>query len=145
MMILAKVALGFASTVVLAGAYTFREGVIRIDVDEHRHDGAHVHLWVPAAVIPMAMHLAPRHKMLQATQHAQEFLPTATVLIKQLKRFPDAEFVDVIDGEQHVRVRTSHGKLQIDVTDPEENVHILCPLSTIEDLTTQLDENRSTV
>jgi len=33
MVLLAKIALGFGATVVLAGAYTFREGVLRVDVD----------------------------------------------------------------------------------------------------------------
>jgi hypothetical protein len=36
MMLLAKAALGMGSALVLAGAYTFHEGVIRVDVDEFR-------------------------------------------------------------------------------------------------------------
>ena len=36
MIILAKCALALASTVVVAGVYTFREGLIKVDVDEHR-------------------------------------------------------------------------------------------------------------
>jgi len=31
--------------------------------------------------------------------------------------------------------------LQIDAVGPDENVHVLCPLSTIEDVTGQLEEN----
>src|SRR2546430_8408574 len=35
---LAKAALGLGGTIVLAGAYTMREGVIRVDVDEYRSE-----------------------------------------------------------------------------------------------------------
>jgi hypothetical protein len=56
MMLLAKAALGLGGALVLAGAYTFREGVIRIDVDESRGGGSHVHMWVPATAAPS--HLA---------------------------------------------------------------------------------------
>ena len=58
-MLIAKIALGMASTVALATVYTFREGVIRVDVDEFRDGGSHVHVWVPAAAVPMAVHLRP--------------------------------------------------------------------------------------
>ncbi len=35
MILLAKAALGIGGTLFLAGAYTFREGVIRVEVDEY--------------------------------------------------------------------------------------------------------------
>jgi hypothetical protein len=141
MMLLAKAALGVGSTLVLAGAYTFHEGVMRIDVDESRSGGSHIHLWVPAAVLPMTMHFVPRHHLREAGAHAREFLPTAHAIVKELKKFPDAELVEVNDGEQYVRIRTHEGKLQIDVTDPGEDVHLLMPLSTLDDLTTQLESS----
>lgn len=141
MLLIAKAALGIGSTLVLAGAYTFHEGVIRIDVDEHRSGGSHVHLWVPAAAVPVAMHFVPRAHMCDASAHSREFLPTAHALMKELKKFPDADLIEITDGEQHVQIRTSHGKLQIDVQDPGETVHLLCPLSTLEDVTSQLESN----
>ncbi len=141
MLLLAKAALGLGGTLVLAGAYTMREGVIRVDVDEYRSGGSHVHMWVPAAAVPMALHLAPRRHLREAAEHAREFLPVAHALVKELKKFPDADFIEVIDGEQHVRIRTHQGKLQIDVTDPGENVHLLVPLETLDDVTSQIEAN----
>jgi hypothetical protein len=64
--ILAKFALGIGGTLVLAGAYTFREGVIRVNVDEHTAKGSHVHFWVPAAAVPLALHFAPKKHLAQA-------------------------------------------------------------------------------
>jgi hypothetical protein len=141
MMLLAKAALGLGGTIVLAGAYTMREGVIRIDVDEFRSGGSHVHMWVPAAAVPMAMHLVPDKHWCHASEQAREALPILHAVVKELKKYPDTDFVEVIDHDQHVRVRTHHGKLQIDVDAPDQKVHVLCPLSTIEDVTIQLEEH----
>jgi hypothetical protein len=141
MLLLAKAALGLGGTLVLAGAYTFHEGVIRVDVDESRAGGSHIHVWVPAAAVPLAMHFAPRNHLRDAAAHAQEFLPVARAIVKELKKFPDAEFIEVVDGVQHVQIRTHEGKLQIDVDEPGQKVHVLCPLATIDDVTRQLDSN----
>jgi hypothetical protein len=137
-MLLAKMALGLGGTLILAGVYTFREGVIRVDVDEYHANGSHVHFFVPAAVVPMAMHLVPQEKLKDAGEEVRPWLPTVRAFMKELKRFPDADLVDVRDNESHVQIRTRHGKLQIDVDDPGEQVHLVCPLDTIEDVTSEL-------
>ena len=139
MMLLAKAALGLGGALVMAGTYTFHEGLIRVDVDEYRAGGSHVHMWVPAAVVPMTMHFVPRHHLRDAAEHAREFLPVAHALFKELKGFPDAEFAEVKDDDQHVRIRTHDGKLQIDVEAPDQNVHVLVPLSTVDDVVGQLE------
>ena len=140
MMLLAKAALGLGSTLVLAGAYTMREGVIRIDVDEYHSGGSHVHLWVPAAAVPMAMHFVPSKQMRCASEQARQALPILHAIVKELKKYPDTEFVELDDNDQHVRVRTHGDKLQVDIDAPDQKVHVLCPLSTIEDVTSQLEE-----
>jgi hypothetical protein len=141
MMLLAKAALGLTGTLFFAGAYTFHEGVIRIDVDEHRAGGSHVHMWVPAAAVPMAMHFVPQRHLREAAERSREALPIAHAIVKELKRYPDVDLVEVVDGSQHVQIRTRHGKLQIDVEAPDQKVHVLCPLSAIEDVTSQLEEH----
>jgi hypothetical protein len=140
MMLLAKAALGLTGTLAVAGAYTFHEGVIRIDVDEYRDGGSHVHLWVPAAVVPMTMHLVPREYLRQAAEHAREFMPIMRAVVKELKRYPDVDLVEVSDGRQHVQIRTHQGKLQIDVEEPDQNLHLLCPLSTLDDVANQFED-----
>jgi hypothetical protein len=140
-MILAKLALGFASTMVFATVYTFREGVIRVDVDEHRHGGSHVHFWAPAAVVPMAMHFVPKHHFREAAQHASEFMPVLQTLTTELRKYPDTTFVEVEDGDDHVRVSTVGSKIQIDVVNSEENVHVTVPLATINDVAEQIAAN----
>jgi len=136
-MLLAKVALGLCGTVAVAGVYTFREGVMR--VDEDRNDGRHVHVWVPAAIVPMALHVVPSRHLERALEHAGPWLPTLRALTKELKKFPEAEFVEVQDGHQHVRIRTHQGKLLIDATEPGETVHVACPLVMMEDIARELE------
>jgi hypothetical protein len=137
-MILAKLALGTATTLVFATVYTFREGTIRVDVDEHRDGGSHVHVWAPAAVVPIALHFVPDDKLREACEHAREFAPLVKVLAKELRRYPNTTFVEVEDGAEHVRVSTVGGKIQIDVEGPEENVHVAVPLSTINEVIEQI-------
>ncbi len=136
-MLLAKLALGFCSTVALAGVYTFHEGVMR--VDEDHYDGRHVHVWVPAAIVPMALHVVPTRHLERALEHAGPWLPTLRALTKELKRYPGAELVEVDDANQHVRIRTHLGKLLIDVTEPGETVHVACPLAMMEDIARTLE------
>jgi len=138
MIILAKCALALTSTVVVAGVYTFREGVIKVDVDEYRDGGSHVHFWVPAAVVPMAMHFVPKRHFREMPAEASECLPLLRIVTSELRRYPDTTFVDVQDGRDHVRVATVGSKIQIDVVNDEENVHVAVPLSTVNDVANQL-------
>src|SRR3981189_1151386 len=141
MMLLGKAAPRGGGTRALAGAYTFHEGGIRIDVDEHRAGGSHVHMWVPAAAVPRAMHFVPQKHFREAAERSRQALPIAHAIVKELKKYPDVDLVEVVDSEQHVRIRTRHGKLQIDVEEPDEQVHLLVPLPTLDDVTRQLEAN----
>jgi hypothetical protein len=138
MMILAKLALGTATTLMVAGVYTFREGTIRVDVDEHRARGAHVHVWAPAAIVPMALHFLPDRKLDEVTDRAKEWTPLARLAAKELRRYPNTTFVEVESDDEHVKVVTVGSKIQVDVTGPEENVHVTVPLAMIEDVIAQV-------
>jgi hypothetical protein len=140
-MLLANLALGVGATIVFAGAYTMRDGVMRVEVDDH--DRRHVHVWVPAAIVPMAMHVVPRRNLEQAAEQARPWLPTLRALTKELEKYPNAEFVDVRedDENQHVRISTHNGKLLIDVDAPDEHVHVACPLTMMLDAANELEDN----
>src|SRR5260370_18352524 len=104
MMLLAKAALGLGGTIVLAGAYTMREGVIRVDVDEYHAGGSHIHLWVPAAAVPMAMHFVPTKHMRHASEQARAALPALHATVKELKKYPRAAFGEFDVSVKHVRL-----------------------------------------
>lgn len=139
MLALGKLALGFTGTIVLAGAYTFREGVIRVDVDENRDGGSHVHFWVPAAAVPMALHLVPRDKLQEGAAQVHEQMPIIRAFTRELAKYPHVTFVEVRDGEQRVKISTEGHRLRIDVDAPEEKVHLAVPVETMSDIFEQLD------
>jgi hypothetical protein len=145
-MLLANLALGLVGPTILAGAYTFHDGVIRVE-EISRTDGRHVHVWAPAAIVPMAMHFVPRQKMQHAIEQAQPYLPTIRALTKELEKYQDAEFVNVVDdgGAERVRIRTHNGKLLIDVDQPDEQVHVACPLAMMRDVANELEGDVPTV
>ena len=133
-MILAKVFLGLTGTMAVAGAYTFHDGVIRVDVDEYTGDQSHVHFWVPATAVPVALHLVPQSKLEHAFRRSEEWAPLVHTLATQLKNYPEADLVDVMDKDEHVQVRMHNGRIQVDVDSPTEKVHVACPVETIDDV-----------
>ena len=139
MMLLAKFALGMASTIAVAGAYTFHEGLVHVDVDEYQSGGTHLHLWAPAAMVPIAVRFVPGHQLQDAGENLKPVLPAMRKLAKELRKYPNSDFIEVVDGKDHVRIHTHDGKLQIDVQEPGQTVHVACPLSTLEDMSGELE------
>ena len=138
-MILAKLALGAVGTLAFATVYTFREGTIKIDVDEHRPGGSHVHFWVPAAAVPAALHFVPDDKLQGAVDRAHDALPLVKIVAEELEKYPNADFVQVDGEDQHVKVSVHNGKVQIDVQDHGDDVHVAVPISTIQDIVENIE------
>jgi hypothetical protein len=139
MLILAKAALGVGATLAIAGLYVFHEGVIRVDVDQHRSGGSHVHFWVPATTVSVGLRLAPQRNLQQAAAKVRPYLPVLRELSKELQKYPNAEFVDVRDSSDHVRITMRESKLSIDVVNDTENIHVTVPVQTISDVADRLE------
>lgn len=145
MLLLAKAALGLSATFALAGAYIFHEGVIRVDVDENRIDGNHVHVWVPATVVPIGLRMVPRRNLQQAACQAREFLPALRELSKELEKYPNADLVDVRSSTDHVHVAVHDGKVYIDAVSGSDNIHVSVPVETIADVADRLEATAPTI
>lgn len=140
MIFLAKAAIGASATLALAGAWVLHEGVIRVDVDESRSGGSHVHLWVPATTVSTSLRLMPRHYLRQAADKSRDYLPVLRELAKELQKYPNAELLDVRDASNHVHVSVKAGKLYLDAVSDNENIHISCPTVTLEDVADRLED-----
>jgi len=143
MLALAKVALGLGVTLAMTTAYVFHEGVIRVDVDESRPGGSHVHCWAPGTAVSAGMRLAnlmPQHPLGQAAEETKPYLPVFRALAKELQKYPNAEFIDVTNEEQHVHIATRNGKLRIDVLGDGETVHLQVPVETLMDVADRLED-----
>ena len=143
-MILAKVAMGLGGTLVLAGAYVFHDGVIRVSVDEARPNGDHLHLVVPATIVSAGLHFVPERDLDHAMREARPYIPLFETFTKELSRLPDFELVSVDSSEQHVQIRTEGRRLIVDVHDTGETVHVSVPLSALRHLAEDLQEHRPT-
>jgi hypothetical protein len=145
MLFLAKAVLGLSATLAMSAVYVFHEGVIKIDVDEYRGGGSHVHVWAPATTVNIAMYVVPRRHLEKAAARVQPYLPALRELAKELKKYPNAQLVDVKDANEHVQVALVDGRIQIDVVDPEEDIHVRVPLETLEDVSDRLEANSPTI
>jgi hypothetical protein len=141
MLILAKAALGMGATLAMAGVYVFHTGVIRVEVDEHREGGSHVHFWVPATVVSAGMHLMSHDQLRHTSEEVRLFLPVLREVAKELERYPNVELLDVTDARDHVRVAMVNGKLQIDaVSGDGDVVHLSVPARVLRDVADELEE-----
>jgi hypothetical protein len=141
MLFLAKAALGIGATFAVSTAYVFHEGVIRVDVDENRNGGAHVHFWVPATAVSGGLRVVPRHYIQHAAEQTRPYLPVLREVAKELEKYPDAELVDVRSANhEHVCISVRNGKLYIDAVDQENDVHVSVPTETISDVADRLED-----
>jgi hypothetical protein len=132
MILVAKVALAFTGTVAAAGAYTLHDGIAQVQVDDNH--GTHVHIWAPAAIVPMALHIVPTRELHKFPHETQQAIPILRVLTRELEKYPNTEFVEVRDSDTHVSVRTVGSKVVVDVVDPENKVHVVCPLAMVQEV-----------
>jgi len=138
MIFVAKVALAFGGTIAAAGAYTMHDGIAQVQVDDTH--GTHIHIWAPAAIVPIAMHIVPKRELHKFPHEAQQAIPILRVLAKELPNYPNTEFVEVRDSDTHVRVHTVGSKVVVDVVDPENKVHVVCPIAMIQDMVDSLND-----
>jgi len=140
MIFLPKAALGLGATMAVAGAYVFHEGVMRVDFDENRAGGSHVHFWVPATAVSASLRLAPSHCLEDAATKARPFLPLLREISKELEKYPNGEFVEVQELSGRVRVAMVNGKLEIDAVGDDQAVHVRVPAETIRNVADRLED-----
>ncbi len=145
MLLLGKLVLSATAVVAMSAAYVFHEGVIRVDVDEKGPDGSHVHVWVPATLVNVGLHVVPSRHLQKPAAQVLPYLPIVREVTKELHRYPNADFVDVHSGNESVHIQTIDGRIQIDAVDDNETVHVRIPLEILEDVSDRLESAAPTV
>ena len=129
-----KILLGMTLTT----AVVLKDGIIEVNVQEKHDGGSHVHLYVPATVATVGVHLAPEERLREHLRHSHEHLAIAHIALRELEKVPDAVLVEVDSPREHVRVQTLYGSFLVDVDDAGETVHVAVPIraarKVIEDL-----------
>ena len=131
MMLLGKIGTGILGTVLVAGGIVSSQGFLHVRVLETRRNGTHLHLILPAMVVPIALRLVPRERLERAARQVQPWLPAIGAAATQLANCPDGSLVEVTEPDQQVRVAKTDGSIVVDVNDPGEAVHVSVPLATV--------------
>jgi hypothetical protein len=119
-----------------------KDGIIEVNVQEKHAGGSHVHLYLPATVATLGVHLAPQERVREHLRQQGEHLAIARTALRELEKVPDAVLVEVESPKEHVRVATRNGNFVVDVNDASDTVHISMPIraarKVVEDLQTDV-------
>jgi hypothetical protein len=129
---------GALGVLVVGGVLVYNEGAVRVDVREKTGDRQHIHLIVPAVVLPVAVRLVPRAKLHDARHEIRPWLPTIKAASEELARCPDGPLVEVDSRREHVRIHKLGNSLFIAVDSDEETVLVSFPLEAAADAVSQL-------
>ncbi len=132
MILLAKLGIGILGTAVVTGAALSSEGFINVKIDEKEADGHHIHMIVPAALVPVGLRFVPRQNLAEAARNLRANMPLIDAALPALEQCPDGILVEVTDPGEHVRVAKSGSSIVIDVTDPDDTVQVSVPLRAAE-------------
>jgi hypothetical protein len=138
MVLLGKVALGIAGTVLAGVGLICSEGMIEVNVVEKQPEAHHVYVLAPAMLVPITMHFIPSRKLSRAAAEIRPWTPTIRAALEQLRAGEDVTLVEVREPGQHVLVTKEGGSVVVDVTDTDETVHLSAPIRAIESTVEQL-------
>lgn len=128
MLLLGKIGIGLLGTALVGGAIVSSEGFIHVKVHEKQTNGAHFSFVLPAMIMPLSVHVVPRHDLRDAAVNLQQFMPLLDATISGLADCPDGTLVEVVDSDSHVTVVKSGDSIVVDADDPNDTVHVAVPL-----------------
>lgn len=132
--------LGAASLAGTAAVVTYNAGAVRVSVDEKGPKGDHVHVFVPAIVVPVALGFIPaKHFHIQGNKDLHKWLPLLKVASQELDRCPDATLVEVTSPGEHVKITKQGNSLYIDVDDSGDTVHVSFPVGVVQSVVNKLE------
>ena len=132
-------------TVMLGGVVLYSGGAVNVRVDEKRANGHHIHVALPALVLPLGMKLVPDRQLQKAPAELRRWLPVIQAAAEELERCPDGPFVEVDNPNEKVSIAKHGDSLVIDVDSARETVHVSFPLKTVLSLVRELEAAGPTV
>ena len=132
MLLVGKILLGAAGSVVALGALISSEGFVNVRVQEKKPAGMHLHIFAPVLPLNVALHLVPRHDLKNAAEQVRSWLQVIDTAVEELRKSDGIDLVEVNSPGQHVKAAISGGSMIVDVTDEEYQVHVSLPLSEID-------------
>jgi hypothetical protein len=121
----------------IAATAAYQAGSIAVEV---RDQGTDLHLAVPAALVHLALILAPVSLLEDAVSEAEPFLPAIRAGWSELERAPDFVLVEVTGPRENVRVEKRGGRIVVHVDEAGgSRVNVEVPMRTVRALISKLD------
>ena len=131
MLLLGKVGIGIAGTMLAGAGILCSEGMISVNVETRQPEQHHVYVVAPAMLVPIAMHFVPREHLAEHAQEIKPWMPTIRAAIDALSETDDITFVEVKEQGQNVLVAKSGGSIVVDVNEADETVHVSTPIRAV--------------
>ena len=112
------------------GAYVYQCGVLVVEVDEGEN-GSNISIRIPAALVHGALKVLPDEAFEKAAVEIKEYGPLVHAVCEELADAPDFVLLEVREGDEAVRIRKHDGKLEINIRDDDERVHVIVPLRMV--------------
>lgn len=112
-------------------------GTVAVHVDERGPAGGGVHLVVPAALIEVAVGLAPDDVFAEVADELRsagvlhDGGRALRALAAELDALPDAVLVEVRDGASRIRIESASGRIRVSMDDPETRVRVDVPVRSV--------------
>ncbi len=138
MVLIGKIALGLAGTMVAGVGLLCSEGFVEVKVVEKQPEVHHIYVVAPAVLAPIAVHFVPKRDLRNGAEQLSEWMPAIRAALDGLRDSEDITLVEVKEPGQHLTVQKSGGSIVVDVYDKDDTVHVSVPIraisSTIEEL-----------
>jgi len=123
-----------------AAAYSWNHaGNVRLAVHESGPDGMHMAISLPAVLVNTAIALCPVPADLRIDPRWEDMIPALRSAAESLSDMPDVVFVDVHDGDEHVRIAKSGRELVISVNTPDERFELALPIESLRRIAAKLE------
>ena len=122
-----KVGLLITLPFLVLGAVVLKDGVVVVDVVNHRED-SRIFVPVPLSLVNFAAGMVPRPHRTEVAEKLKNCQPYMDAFANQMVDLPDAVFVEVRNPREQVHVAKEGNSLVIDVNNSDEKVHVSVPI-----------------
>jgi hypothetical protein len=95
---------------------------------------------VPVGLVQTALAFTPHKNLPPLDPEARRWLPVARRALAEIDKVPDAVFVDVTSGDEHVVVAKRDGRLVVDVHSRGDEVHVSLPPGALQGLLASMQD-----
>jgi hypothetical protein len=128
-----------AAVPLVLGLLIYATGLAVVDIREEGPEGTRLIIPVPLAVANTALFFVDQeHQRIECPEFA-EHRDAALRLTRELRRAPDARFVEVEGSGERVTVDKSGDILVVEVHDGDEEVLVRVPIAAVEELIESYD------